>query len=65
MRVISLNGFLEKEFKFCYICGNKKYNEFYINGRLYRICDNCLKTNKNHIREFLNNELKKEFEKNK
>ncbi len=43
MEVVSLNQFLEKEIKLCFVCGSKKYQEFYINNHFYRVCKRCLK----------------------
>lgn len=37
---------LEICFKSCFVCGNKKYEEFYDEGNLYRICKKCLKKRK-------------------
>ena len=41
---VSLNEFLDKEFKFCFVCGSTVYEEFYKNGHVYRICSKCLDT---------------------
>ena len=41
---------LVEQFKICFVCGNSKYREFYINDHLYRVCFNCLK--KPNVREF-------------
>ncbi len=44
MKTIDLNGFLQDEvFKNCFVCGNKKYCEFYFNESIYRVCAICLK----------------------
>jgi len=43
IKVISINEFLDIEFKFCFVCGVKKYNQFYFNDHLYRVCNLCLK----------------------
>lgn len=46
MKVISINQFMDIEFKFCFVCGNKKFCQFYYNDHLYRVCSKCLKKNK-------------------
>ena len=56
MKVINLNTFLDIEFKFCWACGKSKYNQFYLDGHLYRICAKCLKKPK--IAEFVSNQNK-------
>lgn len=43
---ISLNQFIDVEFKSCFVCGGKKYCEFYVNDHIYRICAKCLKKKK-------------------
>ena len=45
-RTVSINEFLDIEFKLCFVCGNKKYCEFYVDDHLYRVCANCLKKQK-------------------
>jgi len=45
-KTIKINEFLDIEFKLCFVCGNKKYSEFYVNNHLYRVCTKCLKKQK-------------------
>ena len=42
MQFISLNQFLDKEFRFCFVCGLDDYDEFHFNGHLYRVCRTCM-----------------------
>jgi hypothetical protein len=65
MKTISLNTFLEREFKFCWVCGAKEYNEFYIGGCLYRVCWECIKTNRNGVTTFLSKLQKESLKVNK
>ena len=49
IKIISINEFMDREFKFCFVCGSKKYCQFYFNDHLYRVCAKCL--NKIHEKE--------------
>ena len=49
-KIIGLNEFLDIEFKVCFVCGDKKYNQFYFDDHIYRICAKCLKKRK--VRSF-------------
>ena len=44
MNKISISELLKTEAYWCFVCGNKKYREFYFRGHIYRVCFNCLKT---------------------
>lgn len=50
IKVISINEFMSIEFKMCFVCGLKKYHQFYFNKYLYRVCFKCMK--KNNVRKF-------------
>ena len=51
IKCISLNQFLDIEFKFCFVCSNKKYCQFYVKNYLFRLCTNCLR--KKEVKSFL------------
>jgi hypothetical protein len=53
--VISLNDFLAENVKSCFCCKSKKYEEFFFLGRLYRVCDVCIK--KKNVRKFFNSTI--------
>jgi len=59
IRRITLNQFLEIEVTCCFVCGNKKYIEFYKNDHLFRICSACLKLPKvkEHLKKLGKNNL--------
>jgi len=60
IKIISLNDFLDIEFKFCFVCGLKKYNQFYFRDHIYRVCNLCLKKNK--VRKFFGRGLGSKIE---
>ncbi|MDE1768131.1 MAG: hypothetical protein KGH62_02075 [Candidatus Micrarchaeota archaeon] len=55
IKCINVNQFLLAEpiFECCFVCGDKSYAQLYVQEHLYRVCRNCLKSNKNGITTFL------------
>ena len=51
---MNLNDFLKNDpiFYNCFVCGDKRYCEFYFNKNIYRVCAKCLKTKK--VKGFFN-----------
>ena len=58
LQVMNLNQFLEKEFRFCFRCGSKKYCQFEHHGHMYRLCYKCYKSKS--MQKFFSITLQKE-----
>ena len=56
MEKFTINKFLGKEIKSCFVCGNKNYQRFFIEDHLYQVCTKCLRKDK--VRLFFNDKIK-------
>ena len=57
MNSLTLNQLflVEPIFDNCFVCGDKRYCQFYVNGHLYRVCAFCLK--KDNVKGFFKGKI--------